>query len=177
MCTTFEHHPAHNSVATLFKKWLSSFSRAREYVRFFTGHPPPTAASWAAVYACNYTLHCWPLRSGRILEPAAGGRGGVAWLHFHVVSSPHFGVVYLVSNWVSLCAEHANVNLVVLPTPRVRVESRARARAGASSSPSSSLEIHLAHAHAKQNVLQKGNTHATATSTSFFIVPLKVGGG
>lgn len=42
MCTTFEHHPAHNSVATLFKKWLSSFSRARVCEIFHGARQPPT---------------------------------------------------------------------------------------------------------------------------------------
>lgn len=147
-------------------------------------HTPPTAASWAAVYACNYTLHCWPLRTrarhlpGRILEPAAGGRGakvGSIFMLFHRLTLVSY-IAFLIGFRCALSALMST--LLSCPLP----ESE-QSRAGASSSPSSSLEIHLAHAHAKQNVLQKGNTHATCTSTSasvstsFFLVPLKVGGG
>lgn len=81
-------------------------------------------------------------------------------LHFHVVSSPHYGVVYLLSNWVSLCAESALMStLLSCPVPlpeRVPSEDPAPVRATLSQLPRLHLKIHLAHAHAKQNILQAG---------------------
>lgn len=104
----------------------------------------------------------FPLPSSPSPTPAALAPFSTAILelHFHVVSSPHYGVVYLLSNWVSLCAESALMStLLSCPVPLPVPGPKRRPCTTLSLSPSTSrlhLKIHLAHAHAKQNVLQAG---------------------